>query len=73
MKNHHWSGWPGAYCLDCGCEDAIEIAVGCGYYDPHLSQWNDTKEAKQLKEQSEKSCPVDYNENCGQCNSRNKQ
>jgi hypothetical protein len=25
--NHHWSGWPGAWCLDCGIEDPVEIAL----------------------------------------------
>lgn len=24
---HRWSGWPGAWCLDCGCEDIVESAV----------------------------------------------
>jgi hypothetical protein len=24
---HRWSGWPGAWCLDCGCEDPYENAV----------------------------------------------
>ena len=25
MNNHRWSGWPGAWCLDCGREDANEL------------------------------------------------
>jgi hypothetical protein len=25
--NHRWSGWPGAWCLDCGIEDPVEIAL----------------------------------------------
>ena len=25
---HRWSGWPGAWCLDCGCEDPYEVALG---------------------------------------------
>jgi hypothetical protein len=24
---HRWSGWPGAWCLDCGCDDPYEIAL----------------------------------------------
>jgi len=24
---HRWSGWPGAYCLDCGQEDQCEICI----------------------------------------------
>jgi len=34
MNNHRWSGWPGAYCLKCGCEDAVENALALGWYDP---------------------------------------
>lgn len=30
---HRWSGWPGAWCLDCGCEDPREIALALGQYD----------------------------------------
>lgn len=25
MTAHRWSGWPGAWCLDCGIEDANEL------------------------------------------------
>lgn len=28
--SHRWSGWPGAWCLDCGCEDPTEIALAEG-------------------------------------------
>ena len=24
LLNHRWSGWPGAWCLDCGREDPTE-------------------------------------------------
>lgn len=24
---HRWSGWPGAWCLDCGCEDPRELEL----------------------------------------------
>lgn len=24
---HRWSGWPGAWCLDCGCDDPNEMAL----------------------------------------------
>lgn len=30
MAEHRWSGWPGAWCLDCGCDDPYEIALACG-------------------------------------------
>ena len=26
---HRWSGWPGAYCLNCGTEDPMESAISC--------------------------------------------
>jgi hypothetical protein len=29
MKQHRWSGWPGAYCLDCGANDPLEAAPSC--------------------------------------------
>ena len=25
FSDHRWSGWPGAWCLDCGTEDANEL------------------------------------------------
>lgn len=27
MTPHRWSGWPGAWCLDCGAGDARESCV----------------------------------------------
>lgn len=27
---HRWSGWPGAWCLDCGMEDPREICIATG-------------------------------------------
>jgi hypothetical protein len=29
---HRWSGWPGAWCLDCGMEDPIEQAIADSNY-----------------------------------------
>jgi hypothetical protein len=28
MTKHSWSGWPGAWCLDCGADDPYELAMG---------------------------------------------
>ena len=25
--SHRWSGWPGAWCLDCGIEDPLELCI----------------------------------------------
>lgn len=27
MSEHRWSGWPGAWCLDCGQEDQSELCM----------------------------------------------
>lgn len=31
---HRWSGWPGAWCLDCGTEDVSEICIADGHVLP---------------------------------------
>lgn len=31
-NTHRWSGWPGAWCLDCGMEDPLEIAFAEGNF-----------------------------------------
>jgi hypothetical protein len=33
MPEHRWSGWPGAWCLDCGCDDPRELALADGNWD----------------------------------------
>lgn len=33
MAEHRWSGWPGAWCLDCGCDDPREVALLDGMID----------------------------------------
>jgi hypothetical protein len=30
-RGHNWSGWPGAWCLDCGVEDLTEIGIADGF------------------------------------------
>ena len=40
-KGHRWSGWPGAWCLDCGQEDGMEIALADNAYDPITDEWAD--------------------------------
>lgn len=43
---HRWSGWPGAWCLDCGCEDPREISICLGEHVPKDHPgWHDCKEA----------------------------
>lgn len=41
MAEHRWSGWPGAWCLDCGIEDQFELAIGDGVYEPYKNRWTD--------------------------------
>lgn len=31
---HNWSGWPGAFCLRCGAEHALETAIAQGWFQP---------------------------------------
>ncbi len=33
MNAHRWSGWPGAFCLKCGAEDQVEIALADDAFD----------------------------------------
>jgi hypothetical protein len=33
MSEHNWSGWPGAYCLNCGAGDPAEDALAHGCDD----------------------------------------
>lgn len=47
---HRWSGWPGAWCLDCGCDDPYEIALADGLieFDENDNMWfpNSANEAR---------------------------
>ena len=57
MGQHRWSGWPGAYCLLCGAEDALENAVGMGWYDPLPDKW-DSEDHKQQVLATRNNCPA---------------
>ena len=56
MSAHRFTGWPGAYCLDCGAEDAWETALALEWYDPYTEIW-DTPEHKALPMTSVSNCP----------------
>ena len=56
MGQHRWSGWPGAYCLLCGAEDAMEVAVADGWYDPFTMKW-DAEEHRRLVVEAHNNCP----------------
>lgn len=44
---HRWSGWPGAYCLDCGTEEVVQYALACNACHVQLGE----------DEQPTKLCP----------------
>ena len=37
--DHRWSGWPGAWCLDCGVPDPFEEAMAHGCADEIDGVW----------------------------------
>lgn len=37
-KSHNWSGWPGAFCLDCFLDDPLEEAVALNI--ENTDQWD---------------------------------
>ena len=61
MAKHRWSGWPGAYCIKCGAEQALENAIGMGWYDPYEETW-DTEEHERIVSQADGYCPVEDEE-----------
>lgn len=44
--NHNWSGWPGAYCLNCGVKDWMEYAIGNSWYYVYTQKWKSEKHKK---------------------------
>ncbi len=53
FQHHNWSGWPGAWCLDCGVEDPREVAIAAGAYTEDAEGWpivNVTREQMECKE-----------------------
>ena len=76
MKEHHWSGWPGAYCLHCGSEDPQENALALGWVvfeyengthreDPTGYHFDTPEHEQKVKDAM--ICPVGFSEKCGQC------
>ena len=58
MKEHKWSGWPGAVCLVCGSEDPLENAIAMEWYECYpdeiggvVERW-DTEEHKKIVEEA---------------------
>ena len=64
MTAHRWSGWPGAWCLDCGVEDTTEIAIADGaLFVNEREEWEWEPGKKELYMPSECPCPYagDFN------------
>jgi hypothetical protein len=55
---HRWSGWPGAWCLDCGAEDERERCLS-GIDDCNYDIFNDDP------------CPIHVNTDCPEPMSHN--
>lgn len=56
---HQWSGWPGAYCMKCGCDDPMEFAIANGHYDPYDEKWlSDEGQALYTGSRGAQPCPV---------------
>ena len=54
---HRWSGWPGAFCLNCGAEHALENAIGLNWYDPFTDEWDAVEHAQEVYD-ADAICPV---------------
>ena len=53
---HAWAmSWPGNFCTHCGAEDAMENAIGEGWYDPMSETWG-APEQKELVELCQQHC-----------------
>ncbi|KKL27336.1 hypothetical protein LCGC14_2386150 [marine sediment metagenome] len=57
MNEHHWSGWPGAWCFHCGMSDPMEQAIGSGDFDAYTGKW--VSESKQNEIEKANICPGD--------------
>ena len=57
MNKHKWyMGWPGNFCLKCGADDPIELAMAMGWYEP-LEDKYDIDEHKELVKSMLVNCP----------------
>lgn len=54
-KHHWWSGWPGAYCLGCFCEDPTEICLAGCECPCHAEFWQQYADAMNRQEDFERA------------------
>jgi len=45
----------------------MEYAIGNGLYDPYDDKWEDSEEARRVKEIAGQPCTGTHNPNCPQC------
>ncbi len=72
MTRHHWSGWPGAFCFDCGADDNNELcvathSVGITCVEGHV-MCEQRHKMKDCSEHKDTEClRKKPNPNCPQC------
>jgi len=59
MTEHRWSGWPGAWCLDCGAEDQTEICLATEHPGITFHRFPDGME-------DISKCPIHQNKECSE-------
>lgn len=57
MSQHQWSGWPGAFCLKCHAEHALENAIGMNWFDPATGKFDTPEHEREVKE-ADGVCPI---------------
>lgn len=58
MSEHNWSGWPGAWCLDCGVKDISEEVIACPECDcGYLGSSETLCEKHQAMVVAQRECP----------------
>jgi len=70
QTDHHWSGWPGAYCLHCGHEDPMEYAIANDLFDPYTDKWKSEQDRQDFLEASACFTTREVMEKCPQCSVR---
>lgn len=68
---HHWSGWPGAFCLHCGADDPMEAAIASGDYDPYTRAWRTAATEGEYKAASICCTTQEMLNKCPQCRAKN--
>lgn len=62
---HFWSGFPGGYCIKCGEECKIAIAIGSGYYNPITDTWQSPELEQEYTDLPCKVSDQDYEQKTG--------